>query len=269
MTDGDGKLIVVRGAGDIASGTIVRLQRCGFPVLVLEAERPSAIRRAVSFSDAVYDGNKTVEGVTAEKIDTPDQRFAVWNRGHVPLMIDPCCRRLEALAPTVLVDAILAKKNRGTTKHMAALTVGLGPGFVAGGDVDVVIETARGHHLGRLIRVGSASADTGVPGPVAGVSRERVIHAPCSGRLSILCDIGSSVKKGEEIARVDDVAVLATIDGIVRGMIRDRFAVTRGLKIADIDPRREERENCFTISDKARCVSGAVLEAILASGVMT
>lgn len=257
------ELVIVRGAGDIASGTIVRLFRCGFKVIVLETEYPSAIRRTVSFSDAVYDGKKTVEGVTAEKIGSFDECSSAWERGHVPLLIDPQCRVLDDVTPWVLIDAILAKRNCGITKAMAALTIGLGPGFVAGEDVDVVIETSRGHNLGRIIKTGPAICNTGIPGVIAGVSRERVIHAPCSGTLSIIRDIGSRVKKGETIAQVDDTPVTATINGIVRGMIRDQFQVAKRLKIADIDPRVEELDNCFTISDKARCISGGVLEVIL------
>lgn len=256
-------LIIVRGGGDIASGTVARLHRCGYRVLILETEQPMAIRRSVAFADAVYDGRKTVEGVTAEKIDTVEQCRAVWERGNVPLLIDPACLVLNDVTPSVLVDAILAKRNCGTTRDMAALTIGLGPGFSAPEDVDVVIETARGHNLGRVIRQGCAAADTGVPGAIAGVAAERVIHAPCSGRLAIVRDISSAVKAGEQIATVDGETVATTIDGIVRGMIRNGFCVTKNMKIADIDPRPDEFDNCFTISDKARCISGSVLEAIL------
>jgi len=261
-------LVVVRGGGDIASGTIARLSRCGFNVLVLETEQPTAIRRSVSFSDAVFDGKKTVEGVTAEKIGSFLECSAVWGRGNIPILIDPQCSVLDELTPVVLIDAILAKKNCGISKDMAELTIGLGPGFVAGEDVDIVIETSRGHDLGRIITRGPASANTGIPGVIAGVSKERVIHAPCTGVLSIVKDIGARVEKGETIAQVDGTAVTATISGLVRGMIRDQFSVTKGLKIADIDPRTKEYENCFTISDKARCVSGGALEAILSARIV-
>jgi xanthine dehydrogenase accessory factor len=191
----------------------------------------------------------------------------VWGRGNVPVLIDPHCYVLEELTPSVLIDAILAKRNCGITKNMADLTIGLGPGFVAGEDVDVVIETSRGHNLGRVITFGPASSNTGIPGMVAGVSKKRVIHAPCTGTLSIVKDVGTQVEQGEPIAHVDGTLVPATISGLVRGMIRDQFQVTKGLKIADIDPRMEEYDNCFTISDKARCISGGVLEAILTSRI--
>ncbi len=259
----DKMLIVVRGGGDIASGTIARLHHCGFRVVVLEQEHPSAIRRSVSFSEAIYDGRKTVEGVTAERVSSFADCAAVWACGDVPVLIDPCCQVLGDVHPVVLIDAILAKKNCGMTRAMADLSIALGPGFSAGDDADIVIETARGHHLGQLIRSGRACANTGVPGEIAGVSRERVVHAPCRGILTIVCDIGCQVKRGDLIAEVDDMPVFASIDGVVRGMIRNHFEVARGLKIADIDPREEESDNCFTISDKARCISGGVLEAIL------
>lgn len=261
-------LVIVRGGGDIASGTIARLSICGYNVLVLETDQPTAIRRTVSFSDAVYDGKKTVEGVTAERISSFLDCSAVWSRGNVPVLIDPQCCVLDVVIPSVLIDAILAKRNCGITKNMAELTIGLGPGFVAGEDVDVVIETSRGHDLGRIITSGPASVNTGIPGVIAGVSRERVIHAPCTGVLSIVKDIGTQVEKGEPIAQVDGILVTATISGLVRGMIRDQFPVTKGLKVADIDPRIKEYDNCFTISDKARCISGGVLEAILSSRIV-
>lgn len=266
--DMDETLVIVRGGGDIASGTIARLFLCGFNVLVLETEQPTAIRRSVSFSEAVFDGKTTVEGVTAERISSFLDCFAVWGRRNVPILIDPQCSVLDELTPFVLIDAILAKKNCGIMKDMAELTIGLGPGFVAGEDVDIVIETSRGHDLGRVITRGPASINTGIPGVIAGVSRERVIHAPCTGVLSIVKDIGTLVEKGEPIAQVDGTPVTATISGLVRGMIRDQFSVTKGLKIADIDPRTKEYGNCFTISDKARCISGGVLEAILSERIV-
>lgn len=265
--DMNSDLIIIRGGGDIASGTIARLFLCGYKVLVLETEQPTAIRRTVSFSDAVYDSKKTVEGVSAERVHSLLDCSAVWGRGRVPLLVDPQCCVLDEVTPSVLIDAILAKRNCGITKDMADFTIGLGPGFVAGEDVDVVIETSRGHNLGRVITTGPASLNTGIPGVIAGVSKERVIRATCTGTLSIIKDIGTQVEKGELIAQVDGTPVSATINGIVRGMIRDQFQVTKGLKIADIDPRMEEYDNCFTISDKARCISGGVLEAILSSKI--
>lgn len=164
------------------------------------------------------------------------------------------------------MDAILAKKNLGTTKDMAPLTIGLGPGFCAGADVDAVIETKRGHNLGRIIRQGSAYPNTGIPGIIGGYGAERVIHAPAAGRMKNRSKIGDIVEAGQVLAVIEgedgSTEVSATIDGLLRGLIRDDYPVTKGFKIADIDPRKEELANCFTISDKARCIAGSVLEVI-------
>lgn len=261
MADKD--LIIIRGAGDIATATICRLHKCGFRLLVLETENPSAIRRRVSLSEAVYEGRQTVEGITAEHISELNQRHAVWGRNNVPLLIDPFCSRLKELRPRVAIDAIVAKRNCGTHKKMAPFTIALGPGFHAGLDVHCVIETARGHHLGRVIHSGPSLPNSGIPGVIQGFSRERVVHAPTGGVLEVMKDIGSEVQKGEIIARIETTAVQAPLSGLVRGMIRDQFKVKEKMKIADIDPRMDEPENCLTISDKARCISGGVLEALL------
>lgn len=258
-----GKLIAVRGGGDIATGTICRLHRCGFRMVVLETAYPRAIRRGVSLSEAVYEGHQTVEGVAAECVVTVEQCEDVWRRGNVPLLIDPLAESLNRLQPVALIDAILAKKNLGTHKGMAKITIALGPGFIAGKDVDAVIETARGHDLGRVILTGSAMANTGIPGPVEGYTTERVLYAPQSGTLTIVKDIGCQVETGELLATIDNNPVTAPFSGIVRGMIRDQSRVLKGLKIADIDPRSAEWKNCYTLSDKARCISGGVLEALI------
>jgi xanthine dehydrogenase accessory factor len=258
-----GKLIVVRGGGDIATGTICRLHNCGFRLLVLETEHPNAIRRAVSLSEAVYDSSHTVEGVTALRVNRTEQCEAIWQQHDIPILVDPEARCLQKLRPFAVVDAILAKKNIGTNKDMAAVTIALGPGFSAGEDVDAVIETARGHDLGRVILSGPALPNTGIPGAVAGFTTERVLYAQQDGRLEIITDIGSSVTAGELLARIDDEPVTAPFQGLVRGMIRHGSLVKKGLKIADIDPRCSEQKNCYTISDKARCISGGVLEALL------
>ena len=234
-------LIIVRGAGDLATGTINRLKKSGFRLLVLETDYPAAIRRQVALSEAVYSKSACVEGVEAVRV----------------------------------VDAILAKHNLGTNKNMAPLTIALGPGFTAGVDVDVVIETKRGHNLGRVIREGSAYPNTGIPGIIGGYGAERVIHAPAEGLLKNKSKIGDIVEKGQVIAVIEasdkenesasdikKTEVRATIDGLLRGLIRDNYPVTKGFKIADIDPRKEELANCFTISDKARCIAGSVLEVI-------
>ena len=261
------ELVIVRGGGDIATGTIYKLNRCGYPVLVLETENPSAIRRNVAFSEAVYEGSYRVEDVTARKADNFLKALEIMGAGEVAVMVDPACEILNILKPAVLVDAILAKKNLGTNRGMASVTIGLGPGFTAGEDVDAVIETMRGHKLGRVILEGTAIANTGIPGEVAGVTKERVIHTPAEGILRNVHHITDTVEKGETIAYVEtqggNIEIKATISGLLRGLIRDGYYVTKGFKIADIDPRISEYENCFTISDKARCIAGGVLEAML------
>ena len=262
-------LIIVRGGGDLATGTIHRLWSAGYPVLVLETESPAAIRRRVAVSEAVYDGSTVVEEMCAVKIAEAAEAEAVIVTGKVPVLVDPAGKSIGLLSPAVVVDAILAKKNLGTHRQMASLTIALGPGFEAGRDVDVVIETKRGHNLGRIYRSGFAAPDTGIPGMIAGYGAERVIHAPGGGIIHTYCTIGDSVKVGEEIARIEGAdgifySVTAAIPGILRGIIRDGYFVSCGFKIADIDPRESERENCDTISDKARCIAGSVLETIVA-----
>lgn len=260
-------LIVVRGGGDLATGTIHKLARCGYAVLVLEIENPSAIRRNVAFSEAVYEGSCQVEGITARLADNMEEAKNIFNDGDVAVLVDPSGECLKEFKPEILIDGILAKKNLGTSKEMAPITIALGPGFEAGKDVDAVIETMRGHNLGRVILEGAAEPNTGIPGMVAGFAKERVIHSPAEGILRNVKHVTDTVQKGEVIAYVEtdsgNEEVLATISGLLRGLIRDGYPVTKGFKIADIDPRIEEYENCFTISDKARCIAGGVLEAML------
>lgn len=257
-------LIIVRGAGDIASGTIHRLYRAGFPVITLEIANPSAIRRRVAFSEAVFDGTMTIENVTCTLAPDCTTCLDLLQADKLPLLIDETGQSIQTLKPHIVVDAILAKKNLGTTRQMADFIIALGPGFTAGLDADCVIETMRGHNLGRIIYKGTALPNTGIPGMIAGVSAERVIHAPSSGNIKLIHDIGDIVKAGEVIAVIDSVPVAATISGVLRGIIRDGFPVTKGLKIADIDPRTEQQKNCYTISDKSRAIAGSVLEAIMA-----
>ena len=228
-------LILVRGGGDLATGTIHRLWSAGLRVLVLETAHPAAIRRQVSLCEAVYECETTVEGLRAVRIDTLEQAPTVWVQNAVPVLIDPAGSCVAQAKPVVLVDAILAKKNLGTTRDMAPLTIALGPGFTAGQDVDVVVETKRGHRLGRIIREGAAIPNTGIPGVIGGYGKERVIHAQTEG-----------------------------IAGILRGLLRSGYPVTPGFKVADVDPRREELSNCFLISDKSRCIAGSVLELVCA-----
>lgn len=260
-------LIIVRGGGDLATGTIHKLYQCGFQVLILEVPQPSAIRRNVAFSEAVYQGEQTVEGVTCHRAQSLDQAEALLRAGKLVVLVDPRGESISRLRPLAVVDAILAKKNLGTHREMAPITVALGPGFTAGEDVDAVIETKRGHDLGRVLWQGTAAPNTGIPGVIGGYGKERVIHSPAEGILRNVSRITDTVTKGQEIAVVETenggVPVLASLDGLLRGLIRDGYPVTKGFKIADIDPRVEEYRNCFTISDKARCIAGGVVEAIL------
>ena len=260
-------LIIVRGGGDLATGTIYKLKKSGFPVLILETGDPSAIRRNVAFSEAVYLGEQTVEDMTCCRANSLQQAEMFLREGKLAILVDPAGDAIAALKPMAVVDAIIAKRNLGTTRSMAPITVALGPGFTAGEDVDAVIETKRGHNLGRVIWHGSAVPNTGVPGMIGGYGKERVIHAPAKGILRNVKKITDSVEKGDVIAVIEmedgTVPVEAALSGILRGLIRDGYPVTKGFKIADIDPRAEEYDNCFTISDKARCIAGGVLEAIL------
>lgn len=269
-------LIICRGGGDLATGIVHRLFRAGFQVLVLETDSPAAIRRQVSFSEAVYDGTATVEGVTAERIASADRASVnhVLEEGRVPLLVDPEGSSIPLLKPDIVVDAIIAKKNLGTAKEMAPLVIGVGPGFTAGEDVDLVVESMRGHNLARIFTTGSALPNTGIPGNIGGFSKERVLHAEAAGYMKNIRQIGDIVEKGEEIARIYEkmtedgtfsgsyVSVEASISGIIRGLIREGYHFQKGFKIADIDPRESELANCFTISDKARSIGGSVLEAV-------
>ena len=262
-------LIVVRGGGDLATGVVHRLWSAGLRVLVLETAHPAAIRRQVSLCEAVYEGETAVEGMRGIRVETLVDADAVWAQNAVPILIDPTGACLPQARPAVLVDAIIAKKNLGTTREMAPLTIALGPGFVAGQDVDAVVETKRGHRLGRIIREGSAIPNTGIPGVIGGYGAERVIHAQAAGVFMNVRKIGDLVEKGEAIATIrtpegTDIPVTAQIPGILRGLLRSGYPVTPGFKIADIDPRREELSNCFLISDKSRCIAGSVLELVCA-----
>lgn len=256
-------IVVVRGAGDIATGAIQKLKRSGFKVLVLEIEKPTSIRRRVCLSEAMYEKEFKVEDIVAKRADSYDEIFSILNEGKVCIIHDSLGDIIKKIKPMAVVDATLCKRNIGTNKSMADITVALGPGYVAGQDVDIVVETNRGHNLGRLIFKGAAAKNTGVPGIIAGYGIERVIYSPCEGNLKIIKDIGSIVNKGDIICKVGDESVRATLTGVIRGMIRDGFYVGKGLKIADIDPRADQKKNCDLISDKARCIGGAVLESIM------
>jgi len=255
--------IIIRGAGEMATGTAVRLHRSGFrKILMTEIERPLAVRRLVSFCEAVYDGACQVEGVAAARIDKPSDAPRVWENRDIPVAVDPENAAKNVIKPDVLIDATLAKRNLGTSILDASLVIALGPGFVAGEDVHWVVETNRGHNLGRLILKGAADPDTGVPGDIGGETIRRVIRAPAEGVFEPSRDIGAIVEDGQNVGHVGASQVKAGLAGVLRGLIRPHTYVTQGLKIGDVDPRGN-LTYCSTISEKARAIAGTVLEAIL------
>ncbi|MBI9101354.1 MAG: EF2563 family selenium-dependent molybdenum hydroxylase system protein [Spirochaetales bacterium] len=258
----DDNLVVVRGGGDIASGTIARLHRSGYKVVVLEIEAPTVIRSTVSFAQAIYDGEIMVEDIPAVKSEGLKDIRKVLAEAKIPVVIDPEAKLVTALKPVALIDGILAKKNIGTRRDMAPAVIALGPGFEAGLDVDAVIETMRGHNLGRVILQGKPMKNTGVPGNIGGYDKERVIRAPSKGKMKPKKTIGDLVQKGDLLAVIGTIEIRAEIDGVIRGMLKEGLPVTEGFKIGDIDPRGVV-ENCFSISDKARAVGGGSLEALL------
>lgn len=266
-------IILIRGAGDLASAVIHKLHMCGYKVVALEIEKPLAIRRNVAFSEAVYKHEVQVEGVSCKLCKSISEIKESLNNDKVALYIDPKGECIKEIRPKVIVDCILAKRNTGTYKDMADITIGLGPGFCAGDDVDIVIETMRGHSLGRVIRIGKAKENTGIPGEINGISKDRVVYSSAEGTFNTSYEIGDIVKKGQVIAKIKDNNgnyhdVKASISGLLRGIIRDGSYIKHNLKILDIDPRISEVNNSFTISDKGRNIAGGVLEAILSSNIV-
>jgi xanthine dehydrogenase accessory factor len=256
--------IIIKGAGEMATGVACRLFRANFTrILMLETPSPLAVRRRVSFCEAVHERTMTVEGVEAVRVDAEAEVIDVWETKKIAVLVDPKGYSIEHLNPDILIDATLAKRNLGIFRADAPLVIALGPGFVAGKDAHVVIETNRGHNLGRLIRSGEAEANTGIPGDIGGYTKERVIRAPDDGVFNTDKQIGDLVTRGELIGAVGTTEISAPLDGILRGLIRPGSDVTKGLKIGDVDPRGK-LEYCDTISEKARSLGGAVLEAILA-----
>ncbi len=256
-------LVVIKGGGDLATGVVHRLHRAGMPVVVTELAQPTVIRRAVAVASAVFEGRVEVEGLVARLVEGDQEIRAVLAAGQIPVVIDPRGEVITRLHPTVVVDAIMAKRSTGATVITGApIVIGLGPGFTAGVDVHAVIETNRGHHLGRVILSGSAEPPTGVPGPTAGFTVERVLRAPCEGAFMGKRRIGDAVEAGEAVASVAGQPVEAKISGVLRGLLADGLMVKAGMKVGDVD-HRGVREHCFTISDKARAIGGGVLEAVL------
>lgn len=255
-------IVVIRGAGDIATGIGWRLKQCGFDVVMTETQKPTCIRRTVAFSTALEQGSYTVEGITAIACDTVQQAQQAIAQGNVAVLCDPNASCIGVLKPDVVVDAILAKHNVGTKITDAPLVVAVGPGFSAGEDCHYVIETQRGHRLGRVIENGPAAPNSGIPGNIMGYTSERIIRSTVSGQFRALCSIGDLVQAGQAVAMVDDTPLCVEIDGMIRGMLADGIAVTPGFKCGDVDPRGAKADYT-TISDKARAIAGAVLEAIL------
>lgn len=258
-------LVLIKGAGDLATGVAVRLARAGFGLAMTDLPHPTAVRRTVSFCEAIPEGEMIVEGIRARRAADAAEALYVLRSGDVPVIPDPEARCLKILKPFALVDAILAKRNTGTSIQDAPVVVALGPGFAAGMDCHAVVETMRGHDLGRVLLSGSALPNTGVPGEIGGYALERLLRTPADGIFHPLKSIGDLVQAGEAVAEVADVPVVARISGVLRGLLREGTPVRRGMKSGDVDPRCEVR-HCFTVSDKARAIGGGALEAILMLG---
>ena len=255
-------LIVIRGAGDIATGAALRLWRAGLPVARTDLEQPTAIRRTVAFSQAIVHGEAVVEGVTARRARSPEQALELLRQRLIPVLADPRGACIPALKPAAVVDAILAKRNLGTKITDASVVIGVGPGFTVGVDCHAVVETMRGHTLGRALYEGSALPNTGIPGLIGGFAGERVLRAPADGVFHQLLDIGAQVKLGDVAGEVNGLPMACTLDGVLRGILPEGTPVHKGMKAGDVDPRCRI-EHCYCASDKALAVGGGVLEAVL------
>ena len=255
-------LVYIRGAGDIATGIALRLRRCGMQVVMADLAVPTSIRRTVCFSEAIRLGETRVEDMRGVLCADADAARGASAAGDVAVVVDPGADLVSELAPDVLVDAILAKRNLGTTRGMAPVVIGVGPGFTAQVDVDAAVETMRGHYLGRVYYQGSPIANTAIPGLIGGYAGERVLRAPADGVFEPTVEIGDEVHAGDVCGTVAGQPMVATIDGVVRGLLQAGVEVRRGLKSGDVDPRCRP-EYIRTVSDKASAVGGGVLEAIL------
>jgi len=256
-------IIGIKGAGEMASAVAWRLYMANIRrIFMLEVPQPSAVRRHVSFSEAAYNASQTVESVPAVLTTCANEARTAWQQNRIAVLVDPNWKVIDDFQPDVVVDATLAKRNLGTGISDAPLVIGLGPGFTAGLDVHTVIETNRGHHLGRIITAGTADPDTGIPGSISGHTEERVLRAPAAGHFQTTLEIGRQVKRGDVIGTVDSRPVCAEIVGVIRGLVRSGSDVSQNMKLGDIDPRGIPAY-CNTISDKARAISGSVLEVVL------
>ncbi|AHF07043.1 selenium-dependent molybdenum cofactor biosynthesis protein YqeB [Desulfitobacterium metallireducens] len=263
----EGSVVLVRGGGELASGVAWTLALSGFRVIITEVLHPLMVRWPVCFGTAMDEDAWEVEGISSRRVDSPNDFIALWNEGEIPVFVDPELTHLELIQPEIVVDGIMAKRNLGTRRNMASLTIGLGPGFTAQEDVDIVIETNRGHDLGRLIYAGTAQPNTGVPGLIGGYSTERVVYSPQAGVFHAKRSIGEFVKAGEVLGEIIEEdrnlkPVISSIDGVLRGLLRDGTFIPQGVKTGDVDPRAH-KEYCWTISEKARTIGGAVLLAII------
>jgi xanthine dehydrogenase accessory factor len=258
----DRPIALLRGAGDLGTGAALRLQRAGWRVVMAELAQPLLIRQAISFASAIYLGSIEVEGTLAQRIDDVVEIDRVWREDHIPVIVDPDRSIAARLQPAALVDAIMAKANTGTRIGDAPIVVALGPGFTAGIDCHAVVETNRGHNLGRVYYQGSAEADTHVPGKLGGQDSKRALHSSSAGRFRAERKIGEQVKAGEVIGRVGSEVITSKLDGVLRGILFDGLAISAGTKVADVDPRGEV-SYCFSVSDKAWAVGGGVLEALM------
>ena len=254
--------VMIKGAGDLASGVAHRLHRAGFELIMLELAKPLVVRRSVAFATAVYEGTMKVEEVEARLCQGLGEAKELLAKGLLPVIIDPQEKTRQKWEPEIFIDAILAKRNMGTTMDKASIVIGLGPGFIAGKDVHAVVETQRGHDLGKVYYTGSAAPDTGTPGEIAGFARERLLRAPATGVFTPQKELGDLVRQGDIIAMIGEVPLRAEIDGLIRGLLHPGLEVQGGMKVGDIDPRGKDVDH-LTISDKARAIGGGVLEAIL------
>ncbi|AFQ43316.1 selenium-dependent molybdenum cofactor biosynthesis protein YqeB [Desulfosporosinus meridiei] len=269
----NGPVVLIRGAGEQASGVGWALAKAGFRVVMTEVAKPLMVRWPVCYGTAVEEGRWQVEGITACRVDSPSLGWeTAWQAGEIPIIVDPDLEVLPALKPEILVDAIMAKQNLGTKRNMAPMTIGLGPGFTAGEDVDLVIETNRGHNLGRIIYSGPAQPNTGIPGDVKGISKDRVVYSTITGIFRAKRDIGEQVSAGDCLGEIEDgiqtAKVITLIDGVLRGLLRTNTQISANIKVGDIDPRGQ-KEYCWTISEKARAIGAAVLLSIMESGLIS
>lgn len=253
--------VIIRGGGDLATGIAHKLFEAKYKILILEIDKPLAVRRTVAFGEAVFEHEITVEGVKAILAKDKEDILRIWNLGAIPVYVDGEGKIIKDIRPLVVVDAIIAKRNLGTNKSMAPITIGIGPGFEAGKVVDLTIESNRGPNLGKIIYSGKASEDTGLPSSVMGYTKERVLRAPRDGMVTSFYKIGDTINKGEVICKVGDKKLLAPFTGLLRGMIKEEIYANKGLKIGDIDPRCIN-EYAYTISDKAKTNGDSVLKGI-------